>query len=122
MKLEKNGWRRLDITGYEVTEDTVLKFEFAGNGEGEIQGIGFDNDNKISVTDSKNFFQVDGSQSWGIEDLDDYFVGSENGFSQYSIKVGDFFTGEFDSLTIANDHDVANPTAVGEFKNIELIG
>ncbi|BAY82259.1 hypothetical protein NIES267_17380 [Calothrix parasitica NIES-267] len=122
LKLEKNGWRRLDITGYEVTEDTVLKFEFAGNDKGEIQGIGFDNDNKISGIDSNNFFQVDGSQSWGIEELNDYIVGSESGFTQYSINVGDFFTGEFDFLTIANDHDVANPTAVGEFKNIELIG
>ena len=123
MQLEKNGWRRLDITGYEVTEDTLLKFDFASNGKGEIQGIGFDNDNDISGTDdSGKFFQVDGSQSWGIEDLDDYIVGSDNGFTQYSIAVGDFFTGEFDFLTIGNDHDVANPTAVGQFQNIELVG
>ncbi|AFY56142.1 hypothetical protein Riv7116_3694 [Rivularia sp. PCC 7116] len=122
LRLEKNGWKRLDITGYEVTEDTVLKFEFAGNGEAEIQGIGFDNNNAISGNDGDNFFQVDGSQGWGIEDLDDYITGSNNGFTQYSIDVGDFFTGQFDSLTIANDHDVANPTAVGQFQNIELIG
>ncbi|MEM1393682.1 MAG: hypothetical protein AAGG00_10385 [Cyanobacteria bacterium P01_H01_bin.150] len=122
LQLEKNGWKRLDITGYEVTEDTVLKFEFAGNGEAEIQGIGFDNNNAISGNDRKNFFQVDGSQSWGNEDLDNYIVGSDNGFTQYSINVGDFVTGEFDFLTIANDHDVANPTAVGQFQNIELIG
>ncbi|MGF1676036.1 MAG: hypothetical protein ACFCUV_20480 [Rivularia sp. (in: cyanobacteria)] len=123
LQLEKNGWRRLDITGYEITENTLLKFEFAGNGKAEIQGIGFDNDNVIkSKPDSGNFFQIDGSQSWGIEDLDDYIVGSDNGYTQYSIAVGDFFTGQFDFLTIANDDDVANPTAVGQFKNIELIG
>lgn len=123
LQLEKNGWRRLDITGYEITENTLLKFEFAGNGKAEIQGIGFDNDNVISrKPDGGNFFQVDGSQNWGIEDLDNYVVGSDNGFTQYSIAVGDFFTGKFDFLTIANDHDVANPTAVGQFKNIELIG
>ncbi|MGB3636093.1 MAG: hypothetical protein WBA39_00650 [Rivularia sp. (in: cyanobacteria)] len=123
LQLEKNGWRRLDITGYEVTEDTLLKFDFAGNGEAEIQGIGFDNDNVInSKQDSGQFFQVDGSQSWGMEDLNDYIVGSDNGFTQYSIAVGDFFTGEFDFLTIGNDHDVANPTAVGQFQNIELVG
>ncbi|MEB3215959.1 MAG: hypothetical protein VKN72_06850 [Nostocales cyanobacterium 94392] len=123
LQLEKNGWRRLDITGYEITENTLLKFEFAGNGKAEIQGIGFDNDNIISTkADSGNFFQVDGSQNWGIDNLNDYIVGSDNGFTQYSIAVGDFFTGQFDFLTIANDHDVANPTAVGQFKNIELIG
>ncbi len=122
LKLEKNGWKRLDITGYEVTEDTLLKFDFAGNGKAEIQGIGFDNDNVINQQDAGQFFQVDGSQSWGMENLDDYIVGSDNGFTQYSIAVGDFFTGQFDFLTIGNDHDVANPTAVGQFQNIELVG
>ncbi|MGB7375037.1 MAG: hypothetical protein WA959_00465 [Rivularia sp. (in: cyanobacteria)] len=122
LKLEGNGWKRLDITGYEITEDTVLKFDFAGNAEAEVQGIGFDNDNVIGGNDAKSFFQVDGGQSWGIEDLDDYIVGSDNGFTQYSIAVGDFFTGKFDFLTIGNDHDVANPTAVGQFQNIELVG
>ncbi|MEM6752324.1 MAG: hypothetical protein AAF630_05050 [Cyanobacteria bacterium P01_C01_bin.38] len=122
LRLEGNGWKRFDITGYEITEDTVLKFEFAGNGEAEVQGIGFDNDNVIGGKDTDRFFQVDGSQSWGNEDLDDYIVGSDNGFTQYSIAVGDFFTGEFDFLTIANDDDTANSTAVGQFQNIELVG
>ncbi|WP_414621351.1 hypothetical protein [Calothrix sp. CCY 0018] len=122
LQLEGNGWKRLDITGYEITEDTLLKFDFAGNGEAEVQGIGFDNDNVIGGNDVKSFFQVDGSQSWGIEDLDDYIVGSDNGFTQYSIAVGDFFTGKFDFLTIGNDDDIANPTAVGQYQNIELVG
>ncbi len=122
LRLEGNGWRRLDITGYEVTENTLLKFDFAGNGKAEVQGIGFDNDNAIGGKDSENFFQVDGSQSWGIENLDDYIVGSDNGFTQYSIAVGDLFTGKFDFLTIGNDDDVANSTAVGQFQNIELVG
>ena len=69
-----------------------------------------------------SFFQVDGSQSWGMEDLDDYIVGSDNGFTQYSIAVGDFFTGQFDFLTIGNDDDIANSTAVGQYQNIELVG
>ena len=122
LQLEKNGWRRLDITGYEVTEDTLLKFDFAGNGKAEVQGIGFDNDNVINQQDAGQFFQVDGSQSWGMEDLDDYIVGSDNGFTQYSIAVGDFFTGQFDFLTIGNDDDIANSTAVGQYQNIELVG
>ena len=123
LELTGNGWRRLDITGYEITDDTILKFDFAGNGQGEVQGIGFDNDNQVvGETDGPKFFQVDGSQNWGIEDLDDYIVGSKNGFTQYSINVGEFFTGKFDFLTIANDDDVANSTAFAEFQNIKLIG
>ncbi|MBV6625177.1 MAG: cadherin-like domain-containing protein, partial [Rivularia sp. (in: Bacteria)] len=124
LQLAGNGWKRLDITGYEINANTRLKFDFASNGEAEIQGIGFDNDNSISRSnDAGQFFQVDGSQNWGIDiDQSQYILGTTNGFTQYDIPVGDFFTGEFDFLTIANDHDVANPTAVGQFQNITLIG
>ena len=123
LELEGNGWRRLDITGYDINANTRLQFEFASNGEAEIQGIGFDNNNNISRSDDGGkFFQVDGSQSWGIEDLDQYSSMGTNGFTQYDIPVGDFFTGEFDFLTLANDHDVANPTAFGQFQNITLVG
>ena len=123
MQLEGNGWKHLDITGYQVTENTMLRFDFAGNGMGEIQGIGFDNDNTIdNLNDSEHFFQVDGSQNWSLKDLDQYILGSADGFTQYDIPVGNFLTGEFDFLTIANDHDVANPTAVAQFQNIELNG
>ncbi|MEO0843271.1 MAG: integrin alpha [Cyanobacteria bacterium J06643_5] len=121
LELSGNNWRKIDITGFEITQSTTLEFEFRSNGAGEVQGIGFDNDNNIrSVDDARYFFQVAGSQSWGIEDLSDYIVGSSDGFTQYSIDVGDFFTGEFDFLTFANDHDVANPTAVAQFRNISL--
>lgn len=111
----------MNLNGYQITSETVLRFEFNSNGKGEVQGIGFDNNNNISrSSDAQQFFQVDGNQSWGIEDVDQYIVGQSEGFDQYSIAIGDFFTGKFDYLTIANDHDVTNPTAIGEFRNISL--
>ncbi|MEB3219519.1 MAG: hypothetical protein VKN72_25240 [Nostocales cyanobacterium 94392] len=121
LQLEGNAWKRLDITGYQVDVNTNLEFEFRSNGKGEIQGIGFDNNTNIRrIDDGGHFFQVDGSQSWGIEDLNQYIIGQSDGFDQYSIPIGNFFSGQFNYLTIANDHDVANPTAVGEFRNIAL--
>ncbi|MEM6400212.1 MAG: hypothetical protein AAF757_08235 [Cyanobacteria bacterium P01_D01_bin.116] len=50
-----------------------------------------------------------------IEDLDKCIIGSDNGFTQYSIKVRELFTSEFDFLNIANNYDAANSTAVGQF-------
>ncbi|MEL7241804.1 MAG: cadherin repeat domain-containing protein, partial [Cyanobacteria bacterium J06573_2] len=123
LKLEGNGWKSLDITGYQVDADTQLFFEFKTNGEGEIQGIGFDSNNNINRNDDgQHFFQLAGSQSWGIEDSQyiNSLGTSEDGFTSYSIHVGQLFTGEFNYLTFGNDHDVNSPIAVGEFRNISL--
>ena len=121
LQLSGNGWRRLDITGYQVNADSNLEFEFRSSNPGEVQGIGFDNDNNIGSSDAGRFFQVEGSESWGIEQLEKYSLGQlDDGFEKYSIPIGNLFTGQFNYLTIANDHDVSNPTATGEFRNISL--
>ncbi|HEY9596632.1 MAG TPA: right-handed parallel beta-helix repeat-containing protein [Cyanophyceae cyanobacterium] len=114
LQLEGNTWKKMGID-YTITADTVLKFDFRSTSEGEIQGIGFDNDNQLS---SDKLFQLSGTQDWGISKFDDYVTGS--GWKSYEIPVGDYFTGEVDYLTFANDHDVANPTASSEFRNIQL--
>ena len=48
LQIEGNGWKAIDFP-YTVTEDTVLEFEFRSDAEGEIHGIGFDNDNSLSA-------------------------------------------------------------------------
>ncbi|MGB3653877.1 MAG: GDSL-type esterase/lipase family protein, partial [Rivularia sp. (in: cyanobacteria)] len=103
LNLSGNRWKRVNINTT-IAPDTILRFNFKGNGKGEVQGIGFDNNNNISgADDSGHFFQVAGSQSWGIENLGQYIVGSSDGFNQYSIPVGQLFTGRFNFLTIGND-------------------
>ncbi len=120
LNLSGNRWQRLEINST-ITKDTVLRFEFASNGNGEIQGLGFDNDNVISSKpDAGNFFQVDGSQSWGIKNLSKFIVGRSGDKDIYEIPVGKFFTGDFDFLTIANDDDRANPDAESTFSNIKI--
>ena len=126
LQLEGNGWRRLDITGYQVDANTTLSFEFRSNGAGEVIGLGFDNNNSISrAEDGGNFFQVAGTQSFGIEEEDfgsSVSIGSSSdGFTSYSINVGDFITPsqQFNFLTIGNDDD-ANTGAISEFRNITL--
>ena len=66
LTLSGNLWRKININSTTITSDTILRFDFKSNGKGEVQGIGFDNDNDISGTsDGGNFFQVDGSQKLG---------------------------------------------------------
>jgi hypothetical protein len=118
VEIKGNAWKKFDINNYNITENTVLKFEFQSTAAGEIQGIGFDNDNIIGDGDAKHLFQVSGTQDWGIELDDTYILGS--GWQTYEVNVGKQFTGEFDYLTLASDDDVSNSTAQSQFRNISL--
>ena len=112
-----NSWQKLDINNYNITNNTILKFDFQSHTEAEIQGIGFDNDDTISGSDENHLFQVAGTQDWGIE-IEDYTLGS--GWKAYEIKVGEHINGEFNYLTLANDQDISNSTAQSQFRNISL--
>ncbi|MEM0981292.1 MAG: hypothetical protein AAGH78_13590 [Cyanobacteria bacterium P01_H01_bin.58] len=105
---------------YVITANTILKFDYEGVVEGEIHGIGFDTDNVLKNSDRSNFLQVDGTQNWGIQDLDEFITADVGGVTSYEIPIGDFFTGSFSRLVFANDHDVSNPTASATYSNIEL--
>ena len=99
--LENNTWKYISFP-YSVTANTVIDFEFRSTSEGEIHGIGFDNDNSIS---SNLTFKVHGSQSWGLTNYDNY---SGTGWVSYSIPVGAFYTGSFDRLFFTNDNDAGS--------------
>ncbi|MEO1523086.1 MAG: hypothetical protein AAFU78_20245, partial [Cyanobacteria bacterium J06633_2] len=117
VQLEGNGWRKLGVT-YTITPETMLSFEFRSDAEGDIHSIGFDTDNSISSGDRQNSFQLFGVQDWGNSDFATYVT--DSGWQSFEIPVGDYMTGETMYLTLGNDHDVANPDAVSEFRNIGL--
>ena len=96
--LEDNTWKFISFN-YSVTANTVIDFEFRSTSQGEIHGIGFDNDNSIS---SNRTFKVHGTQNWGITNYDNY---SGSTWVSYSIPVGSFYTGSFDRLFFTNDND-----------------
>ncbi|MBE9067875.1 hypothetical protein IQ260_14570 [Leptolyngbya cf. ectocarpi LEGE 11479] len=120
VNLTGNGWKHL-AGNYNITSDTLLKFDYQAGVEGEVQGIGFDNDNGINNSSDRNhFFQVDGTQTWGNQNLDAFITANVGGITSYEIPVGDFFAGNFSRLVLGNDHDVTSPTASATFSNIEL--
>lgn len=99
--VENNTWKYISYP-YTVTANTVIDFEFRSTSQGEIHGIGFDNDNTIS---SDRTFKVHGSQNWGITNYDNY---SGSDWVAYSIPVGSFYTGSFDRLFFTNDNDAGS--------------
>ena len=115
LQISKNSWKRIDLP-YTVTPNTILEFDFASDARGEVHGIGFDTDNSIS---NNTTFQVYGTQNWGVTSGVDPYT-SNPAPQHYRLRVGDHFTGQFNSLIFANDHDVSNPTARSFFSNVRV--
>lgn len=112
--IENNAWKAINLN-YTITENTVIAFDFKSTVEGEILGIGFDNDNSIS---SSYAFKLHGTQNWGIRDFDNY--GNDGEWKSYSIPVGTFYTGEFNKLFFMGDHDGGRKNGNAYFRNVRI--
>ena len=97
--LNGNSWKKIPIN-IEITEETVMDFDFAYVNESEIHAIGFSNDNGMAPT---TIFQLAGTQKWALQDFNDY--DTPGLYKKYSIPVGQFFTGKFKYLVFVSDHD-----------------
>ncbi|MGB3639469.1 MAG: hypothetical protein WBA39_18115 [Rivularia sp. (in: cyanobacteria)] len=118
IEIKGNGWKKLAFD-YEITQKTILEFEFKSDIRGEIQGIGFDTDDKFGSRDDKKLlFQLEGSQTVGVSDFKDNVTGQ--GWKTYQITVGDYLTGNFNYLTFVNDHDKGEKNASSKYRNIKL--
>ena len=112
--LENNTWKRTQNT-YNVSSSTVLKFEFMSNNQGEIHGIGLDEDNSLS---SNRIFRLYGSQPYGISDYNNY--SSPGSYVSYQIPVGNHYTGSNMYLVFANDNDNGSGNN-SYFRNVRLV-
>ncbi|MDH6089648.1 Calx-beta domain-containing protein, partial [Umezakia ovalisporum] len=116
LELKGNTWKKVDFgNNYTITANTILEFDFQSTIEGEVHGIGLDNDNSVSLN---WLFRLSGTQALGLGNFDNYVTGS--GWKTYKIPVGNFFTGNFRYLIFSNDHDVTSPTGNGQFRNLRI--
>jgi len=109
-----DSWRAVDYD-YSVTEDTVLRFQFRSDDEGEIHGIGLDTGQGSLSQD--RVFKLHGTQSWGVRDFDGNYT-TGDGWQTYEIPVGEYYTGEMRYLVLAMDGDA--DTGTSEFRNVRL--
>ncbi|HKL02102.1 MAG TPA: T9SS type A sorting domain-containing protein, partial [Cryomorphaceae bacterium] len=112
LTIENNAWKSIEYS-YEVTAETILELDFRSFAEGEIHGIGFDNDQNISAGQT---FQFHGTQNWGILNYNTY---TGTNWTTYTIPVGDFFTGNFSKLVFVCDNDGSGSDA-SMFRNVRL--
>ncbi|MEJ2621198.1 MAG: hypothetical protein P8163_13305 [Candidatus Thiodiazotropha sp.] len=115
LSLSGNVWKKVDLGNLVIGPNTMLEFDFSSNSQGEIHGIGFDNDNEIN---SGRTFKLYGTQHWGISSEGRY---SGSGQEHFVIPVGGYYSGAMRWLTFVNDHDeVATPSAESRFSNIRV--
>lgn len=115
LRIQNNAWKSIDFE-YIVTENTVIEFDFGATLQGEIHGIGFDDNNSIS---SNYTFRLFGTQNWGISNFDNY-SGSIGNWKSYSIPIGEFYTGEFSRLFFVADHDSSPGNGNSYFRNLRI--
>ncbi len=114
IRLENNAWKAI-LLNYTVTANTIIEFDFGSTRQGEIHGIGFDNDNRIS---SNQTFRLYGSQTWGRGDFDTYTnIGT---WKSFTIPVGQFYRGDFNRLFFTADHDGGAQNGTSYFRNIRI--
>ncbi len=113
--LEENTWRRTTQT-FNITANTVIEFEFQSTNEGEIHGIGFDEDD--TLTNNTRIFQLHGTQTWGsaFQDFNNY---AGTALTTYTIPVGQFYTGASMFLVLVNDDD-AGAGNNSRFRNVRI--
>lgn len=114
LELVGNTWKQIGFD-YMITQDTVLEFDFSSDSQGEVHGIGLDND----TVKSKDFvFQIYGTQTWGNQGNNSY---SGNGNSQrFVIPIGQYYTGTMQHMFFIMDDDVPNPDGKSIFSNVKV--
>ncbi|WP_378187838.1 T9SS type A sorting domain-containing protein [Aquimarina sp. W85] len=111
LSLTNNTWKYIPVN-YTVTSSTVIEFEFSSTSQGEIHGIGFEDDNTLTAT---RYFKVHGSQNYGVTNYDNYTSGTVT----YVIPVGAFYTGNMDRIVFINDND-AGTGNTSTFSNVKV--
>ncbi|MEM9928600.1 MAG: M12 family metallo-peptidase, partial [Bacteroidota bacterium] len=112
--LKNNAWKAIFID-YTITPDTWLSFWFKSTKEGEVHGIGLDNNEVLS---SNLTFRLYGTQGWGLGDFNTY--PGDGSWKFYQIPVGEFYNFEATHLFFTADQDVGSGDGNSYFRDVAL--
>ncbi len=116
LTISGNTWQKLGFT-YNVTEHTMVNFSFRSDDMGEIQGIGFENDNRHTNGPEKSF-QLTGSQTNSHFNNNLSYTDFGN-WQTFTIRLGDYQLGKITHLAFINDDD-ADSSGISHYRDIIL--
>ncbi|MEM6394713.1 MAG: zinc-dependent metalloprotease [Bacteroidota bacterium] len=112
--LRNNAWKAIELP-YTLTPETVIEFDFRSTIQGEIHGIGFDNNLSISAQFT---MQLYGTQNWGNSAYANYNGSGQ--WQQFTIPIGQFLTGDAQYMFFVADHDNGLRNGNSYFRNIRM--
>lgn len=122
LELTGNNWFKIELPEAlrEITAETILELEYRSTDLGEAQGLIFDNDNQPDNDDlNRGALFYLGQSSWPAPTVDDPYTSSDLGqWKQYTIALGELFTGNFQYLVFFNDEDRPGQSANASFRNV----
>jgi hypothetical protein len=115
LRMWGNNWkatmRDLSVVG---DGSQAICFDFKSTGDqSEINGVGLDTDSSLS---SNRFYQVYGTQGWGIGDHRGYSGGGD--WQSYALVL-DNFSGSYDRFVFSNDADAGQATDI-YYRNVRV--
>jgi hypothetical protein len=111
--IANNSWLAM-LFDYDMTQNTVVEFDFQTFGSKEIAAISFENDNQETI--SRTYF-ITGTQPWGY---DDYAVGNKKS-THVVLKAGERVSGPIDRLVFVHDNDEPRtPNAYITISNLKV--
>ncbi|TXF90984.1 T9SS type A sorting domain-containing protein [Neolewinella aurantiaca] len=112
--LQNNAWKAIEVD-YEMTPDTWVSFWFRSTMQGEVHGIGMDDNEVLS---SNLTFRVYGTQGWGLGDFNNY--PGDGSWRHYQIPIGQYYTLQARYLFFTADHDVGTRDGNSYFRDVVI--
>ncbi|MFK8017934.1 MAG: S8 family serine peptidase [Gammaproteobacteria bacterium] len=118
IRLDNNTWIRT-TQSFDVGSGTRLEFYYKSGSQGEIHGIGFDENDTLN--DAARYFTFWGTQNWtgtGRIGVSPGYSGNDD-WQLFSIDVGSNYTGNM-RLAFVNDQD-SGSGAAGTYRCVRVI-
>ena len=115
-----NLWRAFSLPeDLDVTDSTVLRFDFELKEEADFQAICVDEDKELS--DEKRCFVLANTQGWVMDMYNAPHMASLSETKvHFDIPIGKFFTGNMKYLVLLQDNDADNYAGSSTISNIEI--
>jgi len=109
-----NAWKAIEVN-YNITQQTVIAFDFRSAVEGEIHEVGFDNNLTL---DREEYLVIYGNQGVTGTLNGNSYNGSGN-WQSFAVNIGSQFIGFYQYLILTADDD-DNSTGESYFRNVKL--
>ncbi|GAA4226544.1 Ca2+-binding RTX toxin-like protein [Sagittula marina] len=119
LRLGGDVQRSLDLGSVEIDANTQLTFRFRSDVEADVVAIGLDDNGALDAGDSFQFYQIDGSGSFGQQDENGTYT-TGDGFVEYTINIGEDVAGTFDRLVLMQQDAAGDANSY--FEDIVLTG